>query len=327
MEPTQQPMFFDTQGNLLIPGVHSPNYVAGTSGWSINKNGSAEFNNVVIRGGTVVSGTSLYYSGTPAAGNLIASIAAVSGTDAFGNPYLAGISTYDRVRGIWSNIVSGQSAYGNMSSTIPPVLDLTTYGFIVNEPPGGSGVLNIFGSSQPVNFTDAPQIQLIAGFPSITSGAYGGEPQVWITDANLNSIVNLMVTGQVRKQGLTGSAFLRTDIVANVNWAQGDNAGVFTNLKWFPDALDNVVLSGVVHATAAMGAGTHQINGTNIPAPFMPQSTQQLPGGEHTSSADVWKAQVLMRFLTSGAIDITTPAAIVAGDNFYVSVSFPLHNN
>lgn len=35
---------------LIRPAIHSPDYVPGVSGWSINKDGTAEFNNVVIRG-------------------------------------------------------------------------------------------------------------------------------------------------------------------------------------------------------------------------------------------------------------------------------------
>lgn len=43
------------QGALIRPAIKSPNFVTGVSGWSINRDGSAEFNNVVVRG-TVVAG-------------------------------------------------------------------------------------------------------------------------------------------------------------------------------------------------------------------------------------------------------------------------------
>jgi len=82
------------QGNLIVDSVQSPDFVTGSAGWQIRKDGSAEFNDVVIRGGTVVSGLSLYYSGTPALGSLILSIAAAGGTDPYGNTYLAGITSY-----------------------------------------------------------------------------------------------------------------------------------------------------------------------------------------------------------------------------------------
>lgn len=40
---------------LIRPAIQSPGYVAGVSGWIINDDGSAEFNNVTIRGTVVAS--------------------------------------------------------------------------------------------------------------------------------------------------------------------------------------------------------------------------------------------------------------------------------
>lgn len=45
-------------GSLVYPSIHSPNFVHGSSGWSINKDGSAEFQNVVLptgSGGNVIT--------------------------------------------------------------------------------------------------------------------------------------------------------------------------------------------------------------------------------------------------------------------------------
>jgi len=100
------------QGKLVIPSIQSPNYVPGSVGWSINNDGSAEFNNITIRGNFVgpnfffsngdgsLSTTPGYflYSGTPAAGNLVySSTASITGTghDKFSNNYLAGDTSYD----------------------------------------------------------------------------------------------------------------------------------------------------------------------------------------------------------------------------------------
>lgn len=81
--------------------IKSPNYSAGSAGWTINKDGSAEFNNATFRGTVVISsgGQSLFvYSGTPAAGNLILSIAAAAGTDAFGNGYPRGLQAVSGIQ-------------------------------------------------------------------------------------------------------------------------------------------------------------------------------------------------------------------------------------
>jgi len=95
-------------GSLAIPSVFSPNFVHGVSGWSINQDGSAEFNNVIVRG--TFSGSNwianangqFFYNGTPAANNLVASI--IPGTanvlDSFNNVALPGISVYQPPTGL-----------------------------------------------------------------------------------------------------------------------------------------------------------------------------------------------------------------------------------
>jgi hypothetical protein len=44
-------------GNLVITSLRSPNFVHGVSGWQISKNGSAEFQDVILPGGTGVTVT------------------------------------------------------------------------------------------------------------------------------------------------------------------------------------------------------------------------------------------------------------------------------
>lgn len=37
-------------GSLVVPSIHSPNYQAGSAGWTINKDGTVEFNSATFRG-------------------------------------------------------------------------------------------------------------------------------------------------------------------------------------------------------------------------------------------------------------------------------------
>ena len=85
-------------GNPIVAGttlvrssIHSPNYVKGVSGWSINADGTAQFNqlNLIIVGTTAAI---LIYNGSAGQGNLIGSWASVAGTDPYGNVYPAGLS-------------------------------------------------------------------------------------------------------------------------------------------------------------------------------------------------------------------------------------------
>jgi hypothetical protein len=81
-------------GSLVIPSIQSPNFITGISGWQIRKDGSAEFNNITIRGGETIGGTTLGYNGTPALGNMALSISITGGTDSFGNVFRPGIWIY-----------------------------------------------------------------------------------------------------------------------------------------------------------------------------------------------------------------------------------------
>lgn len=116
--------------NLVRAAIQSPNFVSGSAGWTVKQDGSAEFNNVVIRGGQVVGGTALYYSGTPAAGNLIMSISATAGTDSFGNAYVAGVGVYGTNDTFTAKATTGDTARvradapSGISDTNSPGLEL-----------------------------------------------------------------------------------------------------------------------------------------------------------------------------------------------------------
>jgi hypothetical protein len=94
---------------LIRAAIRSPNFVTAVSGWSINKDGSAEFNGLTIRGvfqGTnfVVNQAGLFvYNGAAAKGTLILAIAEAAGTDAVGNNFGQGFNV-----GVWSAITGNQ---------------------------------------------------------------------------------------------------------------------------------------------------------------------------------------------------------------------------
>jgi hypothetical protein len=75
---------------LIRRAIQSPNFVAGVSGWSINRDGTAQFNELTIV--TAEAGAALLvYNGAAGLGNLIASISAIETVDSFGNIIPAGI--------------------------------------------------------------------------------------------------------------------------------------------------------------------------------------------------------------------------------------------
>src|SRR5260221_740980 len=97
-------------GGALVRQVEkSANYNPGIDGWAIFRDGTAEFNNLTVRGTLIVQNNTqgiFVYSGIPAAGNLISSISAAAGTDKYGNSYPAGFSA---TQGIFSGSLAASS--------------------------------------------------------------------------------------------------------------------------------------------------------------------------------------------------------------------------
>lgn len=109
---------------LRIPAIQSPDFQSGVSGWIIRIDGSAEFNDLTIRGefhgqDFIINSDGIFlYSGTPAAGNLIGSWTSAAGTDGFGNSYSAGLTLYsaDGVINFFGTIAQWLSTTGSQIS-------------------------------------------------------------------------------------------------------------------------------------------------------------------------------------------------------------------
>lgn len=314
---------------LIRDAIQSQNFLTGISGWRIKSDGSAEFNNVVIRGGTVISGLALYYNGTPAAGNLIASIAAAGGTDSFGNTYLSGISSYNTAALRWVSMQSGQTAYGWMSNAIPPVLDTSNVATVS----GGLGRLLLRGSpDSTIALPDSPYFYMLAGLSNVAVNLPpgSGEPEINIDDNTGNSVISMTISGGLYKTGIGTAILPRVDVVPNTNWGLHNAAATLPTLSYWLDTNDNLTLFGTLHPTAAMASGNHQITlGTNplpsVPVNYIPNILSTSPGGMHTDSSNVWKAQVLISVTTAGIIQFNSPVAPAINDTFHIDATFPLH--
>ena len=186
---------------LRRPAIQSPNFVTTVSGWTINADGSAEFNNLTIRGtfsGTdyILSAAGLFlYSGTPAAGNLIASIAPASVTaDSFANTVKGGgFAAYDGTgeigllaAGFLQLIPSGLAAGG-------------AAGFVEAISPGDT----ILFSGQTSNVDTAATVEVIS------AGANAGTAQV-----NLSAAAATLNTAATQPVPLTAPAATSAAIIA-----------------------------------------------------------------------------------------------------------------
>lgn len=102
-------------GILQVPAIESLNYVQGVSGWIVDRNGNAEFNNLSIRGqfnGTdfVINAAGIFfYSSAPALNDLVISLAWTAGMDIYGNPYPSGLQVLNHGGADASGIAIGFS--------------------------------------------------------------------------------------------------------------------------------------------------------------------------------------------------------------------------
>lgn len=84
-------------GTIIRTALQSFGFLSGAQGWIVRRDGTAEFNSLTLRGKLIIQSSTqgvFVYSGAPAAGNLIVSLANANGTDPYGNNYPQGFSTW-----------------------------------------------------------------------------------------------------------------------------------------------------------------------------------------------------------------------------------------
>lgn len=203
-------------GALEYPSVHSPDYVPGVTGWYIGKDGSAEFNNLDIRGTfhgndfEINTSGAFFYSGAAGPGTLLVSIAAVAGYDPYGNYYRQGFSCFNPGTSEEVNINDGfTSLYDSAGNNwgLGPLLI------------GGLPYLEIFtpGAGLGQLYIDQNAILL----PN--SGVAAATPEGWHSLGAFSSALWTVNTGRYR---LTPEGYCRIDIALTANAATA--AGVFT---------------------------------------------------------------------------------------------------
>ena len=184
---------------LRRPAIQSPNFVTTVSGWTINADGSAEFNNLTIRGtfnGTdyILSAAGFFlYSGTPANGNLVASIApAATVSDGLGNTVKGG----------------GFAAYGagDIGLLAAGFLQLIPAGLAAG---GAAGFVEAINPGDTILFSgQTSNVDTAATVEVISAGANAGTAQV-----NLSAPQATLNTAAVSPVPLTAPAATSAAII------------------------------------------------------------------------------------------------------------------
>lgn len=203
---------------LRLAFFRSPNYVAGVSGWTINQDGSVEFNNGTFRG-NIVGGALYIYTGAGALGNppQLAIVPAGTTQDPYGNaigtskiliqanvitesggifrtaaaaPLLQLDGThnaflvYNAASGLAETIAPVGTSDGLGSTVLPGIAAYTTSApFIaIQIDPSSAAILWQTASSQGGPWTaNGPLVKDVSGALALISGTQGGAVQTSLT--------------------------------------------------------------------------------------------------------------------------------------------------
>lgn len=324
---------------LIRSAIQSPNYVPATSGWTVNKDGSAEFNNLTIRGtffGTnyiINNSGAFFYSGTPALGNLIISITTASGTDAFGNVYLADFTVYGAAGTYLQALATGPQARFRISTgdsieatpgqLLTGILGSGPTRKLINilESPFVTGNPNSFAQLQAYSCDAVPglltaQFGLIANDGVSATGSIFGSTQSVIVSGNGGSylfadfINSLIVAGfPVVAGSLAGGQSPATSTALTLVNGWANQGGGLMQAQVIKNAQNEAHLLAVLNPAALTAAQF-----TTIPAGLRPTGAAVECGlGFHTSAGA--GSGAFLRVATTGAASIlnavTTMGAVV----------------
>jgi hypothetical protein len=319
---------------LVRPALQSPDYQTGVSGWAIMIDGSAEFNNVTIRGATQVGGTSLYYSGAPALGNLLLSIAGAAGADEFGNNYVQGLGVY--------------GADGQLSADGPNLTVTGSNGSAVSINTGGAGQANLYLTPRDLGGTtwtpanayttlgasNRPGLGFISPYANAhpvgsTVEFYGGGPTT--SDAYiLFGADRVNFNGDIEVVGAATTYSTWTTFTPQ--WNNVGTATFSTNIGWWKRVGD-MYLFEVYAVASAAGSGTTAVTISGLPfTPFRAgagaASTRQRVGahlggvvaGTNASVAGAFNVLAFAGGAASTLDRLTGPTAIdLRGENIGAS--------
>jgi len=276
-------------GDLIRSWIQSVPFISGSTGWRISKNGSAEFNNVVIRNGTVVSGTQLEYSGVPGLGTLFVAIADSAGVDSYGNAYPAGITIFTGTESI-NFSASGGSVIatwktGNVNEQVAP--------FIIADRVGAVPLAyERFRFVGPINSAQQDEVEIhIHGSTDNSALPAAGIMYYWTPPGQAGGTAFQMLGWDYTGGKLTGKTVATqpgTGTTVNnpaqdeiwhiptlqAGWGAGSNSGGIQQLRYRLLPTNEVELQGVIHSTSATPASVMFI----LPAGYTPPSTVQRMG-------------------------------------------------
>jgi hypothetical protein len=283
-------------GNLTIGSMQSPDYAAGAAGWQVRKDGSAEFNDLVIRG--EFNGAFFFIDSTgaffydPVTGSLAASIASAAGTNKLGDAYLAGQTAYFTTPGLVTYALNMSAAGG-----------FTALTWLVNS---GSG------------FTDLASISSSGGGLAIDASASGAVT----VNAGSNAIV---LDSPVTATGGSASSptLVTTDIwhtaSLGTGWSAGNGVG---GIFWRLLSTGDVLLVWDIETSTSSNANVI----VTLGSAYRPATAVQLGSGHASGAPAAYTAGFApgLKIATSGAVTAQGIPSLSGTIELYGSAVIPL---
>lgn len=325
---------------LRLAFLRSPNYAAGVSGWTINQDGSAEFNNLTIRGtfqGTnflINASGAFFYSGVPAAGNLIGSIANAGGTDSHGNVYLAGVVRYDASLILAVQLNLGGIVFYTAPSEAGPWTQQGSIGDSLWAEPAASAISFQIGAVTPLSMSSSlitAAVTLQGTLLKAIAALAGNAALVAQVTGDTNPRFQVQGSGNARwgpgnaatdtALYRSAAALLAADPVAFNNAGAAETFQAFTFANSWAQAINRascnyrrIVIPGEVEVIGSVNvpvgfAGGQAIT-TAAPAAYRPVSPQSLIGLDVTTNL-----AVRLSWGTNGILLFQGPVANTAVGN------------
>lgn len=295
-------------GALIYDNIHSPGFTHGSTGWSINKDGTAEFNGVTVRGtiilGNGTTNTIILDNTRDAmfvydnAGNLAFSISPTGGTDSLGNPYAPGAVSY--VQGFptqYVQLTSGVLQMHNGDPNLSLLFEMQTV--IANGGPANNQPSTILRA--PTNNNGSAELLLYG-----TNTAGSAAPFMASCDAQSNNDMDWLHRGMLKywRSGGWAETWHQVGDVGEPAFAAGwSNLGApFGNAKFMRTATGKIALSGVVQHPAAVAAPSTIFT---LPAGYRPN--RSVPRSVTAIGSDgAVQAQEVLVINSAGNVNLTS---------------------
>lgn len=294
---------------------------------------------IVIIFGT--GGGLFVYSGTPAAGNLIASITSAAGTDPFGNPYDSDVTVYGSagtfVQMLAATVARINLGTGDPAETTPGAVATRILGTggprilqaIMQSPlVSGSTDFTQMGLGSPsADLVDATAWQVAAqSLPS--QGAISVEPQrIHISTGNGTATAEVNITPgntQIVAGSLTataGTAAAPTLITTDTWHSLGTLAGyTISEGRYRLTASGNVELDVVVSSAGANASST--AFSVTMAAEYRPPSVNRFPAMGTTRAVTAGDVSPRLVVSPTGVVSVVQTAAVTA--SLSVNCQLPL---